>query len=90
MKKYKDQITLLMEINQVLRDDWNPIGFSDVLPQDEYLNYAMEILKYLNQKASKEFITYYLEHICNNIIGLNCSFERHQKSAEKIIELKKI
>lgn len=58
------------KINNILRDKWNPIGFHDSLPKDEYVRYAKELAKMLEVNADVLSVAFYLRHVENDIIGL--------------------
>jgi len=52
MSNDKDQ-ELFEKIRLVLRNDWNPIGLSEYLPQDEYNSYIPKIIDLLKRKHKK-------------------------------------
>ena len=43
-------------IRQVFRHDWNPIGFGDVLPEDEYDSYIAPVYRILAGSRSEQEI----------------------------------
>jgi hypothetical protein len=48
------------EVNDLLFDEWDPIGVNDAAPRDEYIRYAREILQLLQQGAGRDDIVDYL------------------------------
>lgn len=50
----------LNAIEQLLRDDWDPIELMPHLPADEYDTYAMQVFSKLNSGASVEEVANYL------------------------------
>jgi hypothetical protein len=45
-------------VNQILHDDWNPIGFE--LPDDEYSSYAGTVGRLLRERADVDEISAFL------------------------------
>ena len=75
-------------IRQVLRHDWNPIGFADVLPEDEYDSYIAPIFRILAGSRSEQEIIECLFHLERDIIGAPCkSAEQLRPVARRLLEL---
>ncbi len=47
-------------IRQILRHDWNPIGFDDFLPEDEYDSYIGPVYRILAGTRSEDELIDYL------------------------------
>jgi hypothetical protein len=56
------------KINNILRDDWNPIGFDNDLPRNEYQSYAKKVYEMLDSGADTLSLVFYLRHVENDII----------------------
>jgi hypothetical protein len=50
-KRYKK---LMGEVNQILYNDWAPIGFKGYLPKDEYEPYAARIVSLLSKACTED------------------------------------
>ena len=85
-----------IKIGLILRNDWNPIGFGALLPNDEYDSYVPKMYQFLQEGAAQKMIEAYLEHIETTVIGLKRNKKNQNKMeiltkniAEKLCELKK-
>ncbi len=75
-------------IRQVLRHDWNPIGFGDVLPQDEYDSYIATVYRILAGSRSEQEIVECLFRLERDIIGSPCESEEQLRPvARRLLEL---
>ncbi|MGI8979693.1 MAG: hypothetical protein ACR2FY_10735 [Pirellulaceae bacterium] len=75
-------------IRQILRHDWNPIGFAGVLPEDEYDSYIAPIYRILIGNRSEQEIMECLFRLERDIIGSPCeSAEQLRPVARKLLEL---
>lgn len=60
----------MSEVDQILWDEWDPIGVSD-LPRDEYSSYVGPIVTLLLRKADYDEIAAHLEQI--EKVTIRCS-----------------
>jgi hypothetical protein len=75
-------------IRQVLRHDWNPIGFADYLPEDEYDAYIAPVYRILAGSRSEQEIIECLFRLERDIIGVPCkSAELLRPVARRLLEL---
>lgn len=63
MQLKREKMVTLRRIEQLLRDEWDPIGMMPHLPNDEYDTYAGQVLSRLGQGASAEEIARYLSDV---------------------------
>ena len=75
-------------IRQVLERDWNPIGFGDELPEDEYDSYIAPVYRILAGSRSEQEIIECLSRLERDIIGLPCeSAEELRPVARRLLAL---
>ena len=75
-------------IRQILRHDWNPIGFGDVLPEGEYDNYIAPVYRILTGSRSEQELIEYLFRTERDAIGVSCeSPEQSRPIARRLLEL---
>ncbi len=75
-------------IRQVLLCDWNPIGFGEVLPADEYDRYIAPVYRILVGSRSEQEIIECLFRLERDIIGSPCgSAEQLRPVARRLLEL---
>jgi len=86
--KMKEQKDFCKEIDEILWNDWNPIGLNNTAPRDEYQGYTPTILKLKNNGADKETIAKTLHEIETGTIGVIGNIEHCRQIADKIIKLK--
>ncbi|MBI5914849.1 MAG: hypothetical protein HY842_05690 [Bacteroidetes bacterium] len=79
---------LYTEIDEILWNDWDPIGINGIAPRDEYQSYTPTIFKLKTTGADKETIAKTLHEIETVTIGVAGSIENCRKIAAKIINLK--
>lgn len=84
MKKPNKQKELEEKLNKILRNDWNPIGGSDI-PNDEYVNYIPRIYEALSENCDVYYLTQMMVHITENVIGIKSNWYETLKVAEKLI-----
>ena len=84
--KYKE---LYQKIDEILWNDWDPIGVNDIAPRDEYQGYTPIIFNLIKRDADKELITQKLFEFETKNMGLFGNIKRCRQSAEKIINLTK-
>lgn len=84
------------DLNLILRDEWNPIGFSDVLPRDEYDSYARLLFSRFWKEPRATVIAAFLSWLrcqylsCPPPTGLNWGLItalEDAKVAEKIVSV---
>jgi hypothetical protein len=66
---------LYKRIDEILRDDWNPIGF-DGLPKDEYTSFVSKIYALKKSLAFGETIAQEFFRIETTYIGLSGDIEK--------------
>lgn len=75
-------------IREVLRRDWNPIGFDDHLPEDEYDSYVTPVYRILTDCRSEQELIELLFRTERDIIGLPCkSPDQLRPVPRKLLEL---
>jgi hypothetical protein len=75
-------------IRQVLRHDWNPIGFAEHLPEDDYDSYIAPVYRILAGSRSEQELIECLLRLESDIIGVPCeSPEQLRPVAQKLLEL---
>lgn len=80
-------LNLYQQIDEILWNDWDPIGINDDAPRDEYQGYTPFILKLVKSKSNRKEIAEKLYEIETTTMGLSGNFENCLKIAEKIIAL---
>jgi len=79
---------LYLEIDEILWNDWDPIGINDIAPRDEYQSYSPIIFSLKRRKGIKpEDIALKLNEIEREIIGVVGNLPNCKKVADKIFEL---
>jgi len=79
---------LYEEIDEILWNDWDPIGLNDILPRDEYQGYTPVIHKLKINGADKETIAKTLHEIETVTIGVGGNIGHCRQIADKILKLK--
>jgi hypothetical protein len=77
--------SLLTAINEVLYNDWAPIGFVGALPRDEYESEAMRIFSMLASGGSESDIAHYLMTSGTTMSGRSLSLSVVTPVAQKLI-----
>lgn len=72
-------------IDQILWEDWDPIGINDVAPRDEYQSYVHVIQNMVNENRTEEEIAEKLNQIASVTIGVGENLEHCRKVAAKIL-----
>lgn len=80
--------TLYKRVDEILWNDWDPIGVNDIAPRDEYQSYVPEIFSLLIQNKTDKEISDRLYKIETEIIGVLGSREHCLIIAKKLIEEK--
>jgi len=83
--RYKKYKAVKAEVNEVLYNDWAPIGFVGALPKDEYETYAVRVVSMLASGASELEIEKHLLHVESKIIGLDENPECARKVAGTLV-----
>jgi hypothetical protein len=78
---------LYLEIDEILWNEWDPIGINDSAPRDEYQSYTPTIFSLKKRGANEDEIANKLHEIETNTIGVFGNIENCKKVARKIIEL---
>ena len=78
-------------IRRVLRHEWNPIGFNDALPEDEYDSYIAPVYRILAGSRSEQELVEYLCRTAEGIVGATPTpspdYEQLRPVARKLLEL---
>ena len=72
-------------VDEILWNDWDPIGVNDVAPRDEYMDYVPEICSLVIQNKSIDDIADRLYKIETETIGVMGNREHCLKVANKIM-----
>lgn len=78
---------LYQEIDEILWNDWDPIGVNDIAPRAEYQSYTPIIFSLKRKGVNEEEIAKELYEIEKETIGLAGNLENCRIVARKIIEL---
>ena len=79
---------LYKAIDEILWNDWDPIGVNDIAPRDEYQSYTPTIFSLKINGADTETIAKKLNEIETVKIGVFGSIDHCRQIAEKVINLK--
>ena len=82
-------LNLYQEIDQILWEDWDPIGINEDAPRDEYQIYTPIIIKLVKSNSDSKIIAEKLYEIEIGKMGLPGNFNNCRKVAEKIINIDK-
>jgi len=82
--KKENQEKIQQEIRKILRQEWNPIGFDDCLPDDEYDSYVIKIYALLEEGAEISYIANTLTHFCTKWMELKGDMSKDYKIAASI------
>ncbi len=83
-----EQKELYKAIDEILWNDWDPIGVNDSAPRDEYQSYTPTIFSLKIYGADIETIAKKLHEIETVTIGVLGSIDHCRQIADKIINLK--
>lgn len=72
-------------IDNLLWEEWDPIGISDVAPRDEYQAYTPELFSLAIKGAKIDEIAHNLSRIEWEMMGLASNDEKCKEIAEKIV-----
>lgn len=82
------QKEIYKSVDEILWNEWDPIGVNDVAPRDEYQSYVPEIFSMLIQNRTDKEIADRLYKIETETIGVIGSREQCLIIAKKLIEEK--
>lgn len=83
-----EQKKIYKKVDEILWNDWDPIGVNDVAPRDEYQMYIPEIFKMLIENKTETEIAERLNDIAINTMGLIGNLEHCEIIAKKLTENK--
>lgn len=83
-----EQHQLFVVIDDLLWNEWDPIGMKDVLPRDEYKSYVPQIFNLTIKNAPAEEIAQELNRIETKTIGLSGDLEKCRQVAKMIVKKK--
>ncbi|MEI6816293.1 MAG: hypothetical protein WCL14_06755 [Bacteroidota bacterium] len=84
--KEEDQ-RLWNAIDEILWNDWDPIGINDIAPRNEYSSYTPIIYDLVINGADKETIAIALDEIVTKRMVLISNIEYNRRIAELIINI---
>jgi len=84
----KEQKELYKIVDEILWNEWDPIGINKIAPRDEYQSYVPQIFSMLNQNKTNNEIADKLYKIETETIGVMGSFENCLKTAKKLTKEK--
>ena len=88
MKMSPEHKALYKGVDEILWNDWNPIGVNDIAPRAEYQSYVPEIFSLLIQNKTDKEISDRLYKIETETIGVLGSREHCLIMTKKLIEEK--
>lgn len=75
-------------IRRVFHRDWNPIGFGNELPEDEYDSYIAPVYRILVGSRSEQELVECLYRLERDLIGSPCESPEHLRPvAASLLEL---
>ena len=80
------QKQLYNRIDEILWNDWDPIGINDTEIRDEYQGYISHIFSLVTQNADKIKIAEHLYRLETIDLGLSGNNKRCEEIAKKIID----
>lgn len=86
----KEETKLYKSIDEILWNDWDPIGVNDFgdNARDEYYKYLPEVYQLKINGATKIEIANYLDLVMTERMGMSTNMEHNLYTAEKIVSLK--
>ena len=84
VKKLEERSKVRAVVDQILWEDWDPIGINDVAPRDEYQRYVPQIMNMALSNSSVKEIADRLHYIETKTIGVDGDIKRCMAVAEKI------
>ena len=86
LQELKKRAKNRIEIDEILWNDWDPIGINDCAPRDEYQSYVPRILNMVMNGSKSKEISIELYHIETEIMGLLGDKKRCAEISNKIIK----
>jgi len=78
--------SLYKKIDEILWNDWDPIGVNDIAPRDEYQSYVPEIYKMVMENKTETEIAERLHKIERETMGMFGNKEHCKDIANKIMK----
>jgi len=75
------------EISEILFEFWDPIGFKEVLPRDEYDAYVGKVYRALFDGKGELGVVRLLTDLENSYIGCRASYAQKQEAAKRLCAL---
>ena len=87
-ERTKHMRSLISQVDEVLFDEWDPIGINDSPDTfDEYSSYAPLLLKFA-MRGNPESVAYQLSQLSTGHMGLHSSNRQHELFiAQKLIDI---
>ncbi|MBD0296595.1 MAG: hypothetical protein ICV84_15585 [Flavisolibacter sp.] len=85
IKMSGEQHQLFIVIDDLLWNEWDPIGMKDVLPRYEYESYVPQIFNLTVKNATVEEIAQELSRIETQTIGVEGNLEKCRQVANMIV-----
>ena len=82
------EIELYKKIDNILYNEWDPIGISGFAPEDEYHSYLPLVFKLAIENASSQSIADYLTTVRTQTMGLSPDDKHDLKISKIILQLK--
>ena len=83
-----EEIEIYRRIDDILWDDWDPIGFKDSLPRNEYQNYVPGVFQLYKSGCAVKHLAEHLSRIETETMGLRKRpIEACLSVAEKILAI---
>lgn len=82
----KEQENLYKAVDEILWNDWDPIGVHEVVPRDEYQSYVPQIFSMLIHNNTEDEIAEKLYKIETQTIGVLGNREHCLNIAKKLID----
>ena len=89
MSKSVKESPLYKHIDEILWNDWDPIGVNDTeAARDEYHSYIPSLYEKLIKGCDVKGLSTYLDHIETVNIGLEGNHQKNIEIAEKLINIR--
>lgn len=88
----KRPVDIQTAIREILREDWNPGGFEDLMPEDVQAHYILPILRILAGSRSEEELLEFLHRTGSGFGGVapekDTNHDQLRPVAQKLLKLK--
>jgi hypothetical protein len=74
-------------INEILHTHWDPIGFNEALPKDEYESYVAAVYRALADGKSEAELVSLLAKLEDDAIGLGTPWPQKRDVARRLLAL---